>query len=47
MTGAVGARAVLEPVRAPAALAVLGDTLAGAAASGRPARWPPPQRWAW
>ncbi|MFE4634969.1 SCO3242 family prenyltransferase [Streptomyces sp. NPDC056773] len=42
MTGAGGgavikARAVLELVRAPAALTVLGDTLAGAAASGRPA----------
>ncbi|MEU9294150.1 SCO3242 family prenyltransferase [Streptomyces sp. NPDC048266] len=37
MTGAAaGARAVLELVRAPAALTVLGDTLAGAAASGRP-----------
>lgn len=37
MTGAVaGVRAVLELVRAPAALTVLGDTLAGAAASGRP-----------
>ncbi|MFE2558377.1 SCO3242 family prenyltransferase [Streptomyces sp. NPDC059352] len=39
MTGpeaATRARAVLELVRAPAALTVLGDTLAGAAASGRP-----------
>ncbi|MFJ5833749.1 SCO3242 family prenyltransferase [Streptomyces sp. NPDC093089] len=32
-----GARTALELVRAPAALTVLGDTLAGAAASGRPA----------
>ncbi|MGW4892867.1 SCO3242 family prenyltransferase [Kitasatospora sp. NPDC004240] len=33
---AAKARAVLELVRAPAALTVLGDTLAGAAASGQP-----------
>ncbi|MEU8525771.1 MULTISPECIES: SCO3242 family prenyltransferase [Streptomyces] len=40
MTGAAGAatgaRALLELVRAPAALTVLGDTLAGSAATGRP-----------
>ncbi|WP_043229246.1 SCO3242 family prenyltransferase [Streptomyces sp. NRRL F-5193] len=38
MRGAAAkARALAELVRAPAALTVLGDTLAGAAASGRPA----------
>ncbi|MFE5791341.1 SCO3242 family prenyltransferase [Streptomyces sp. NPDC056503] len=42
MTGAVTtAHALVELVRAPAALTVLGDTLAGAAAGGRPA---PPGR---